>query len=120
MQYFLGISSESTFSKMDTSLCYVIPDGITVPMKGRATEDQSFFGYRIKGYCSGTPSYCESIQSTTNDQLKYFLEDTSNIMTLYLPLNQYDESKQTVFSGNIYANQMREGIAGFSVTNSIE
>jgi hypothetical protein len=39
MQYFLGISSESTFSKMDTSLCYVIPDGITVPMKGRATED---------------------------------------------------------------------------------
>jgi hypothetical protein len=41
-------------------------------------------------------------------------------MTLYLPLNQYDETKQTVFSGNIYANQMREGITGFSVTNSIE
>jgi len=37
-----------------------------------------------------------------------------------LPLNQYDETKQTVLSGNVYANQMREGKAGFNVTGSIE
>jgi hypothetical protein len=35
-------------------------------------------------------------------------------------LNQYDETEQTVLSGDVYANQMREGTNNFNVVNSIE
>ena len=120
MSDLLGISTSSQYYSKDTSLCYVMPDGVTVPMRGLASDDSAFFGYQIKGYCSGTPSYCDTQQSITNDYFNVFLSNSLNTFSLYLPLNQYDETKQTVLSGNVYANQMREGTNTFNVVNSIE
>lgn len=89
-------------------------------MGGYNTPQEAYFGFRIVGYCSGTSSFCNDIQATTNTNLLSFLNAGSNTFTLYTQINQYSESKNSIYSGQVYPHNLREGINTFRASTAIE
>lgn len=89
-------------------------------MGGYNTDQEAFFGFRITGYCTGTNAYCSGIQSTTNANLISFMNTASYTPTLYMPINQYSSTANSVLTGRVYAHVLREGTGGFSMNSAIE
>jgi hypothetical protein len=89
-------------------------------MGGYNTTNEAYFGFRIAGACSGTASYCSSVQSATDASFLSFINNAQCTFTLYTPINQYSPSKNTVYTGQVYANPLREGTLSFSTNTSIE
>lgn len=117
---FLGISPDSTYYNLDTSTCFTLPENLTVPMGGYNTPQEAYFGFRLTGYCSGTNAYCNSTLSTTNSNFLSFLNNGANTFTLYTPVNQYSSSLNSIYTGSVFAHNLREGTSNFATSQSVE
>jgi hypothetical protein len=60
------------------------------------------------------------VQAATNASLLSFLNTASNSFTLYTPVNQYTPSINSVYSGQVFANNLREGVNNFNTLTAIE
>ena len=86
-------------------------DGVEVPFGGYNTANEAYLGVRITGSCTGTAAFCNStatLNSTARNFLS-FMNSTGiiNNMTMIIPSNQYDASLNSIFSGGIFANNLR-------------
>lgn len=118
-QSFLGASSDSQYYNLDTTSCFVIPENTAIPMGGYNTPNEAFFGFRISGYCVGTNEYCLSQQNTTNQNLLSFMNSASNSFVLYTQVNQYNPTVNSVLTGQLYAQTLREGTNNFNTAMAI-
>lgn len=115
----LGITSDSQYYNIDTSLCFIFPDGTPILMSGYNNTSEAYFGFRIRVYCTGTAQYCNSTSATNNANLLSFLNLGQDSFTFYSPINQYSPSQNTVLTGQMYAHALREGVNGFNTNTSI-
>lgn len=73
---------------------------------------------RINSLCSGTVSFCTSVNATTLATFNTFLN--TFLPTLYLPINQYDPAKQEIYGSSVFPQVLREGTSNFNTTFAVE
>lgn len=95
-----------------------MPNDQVLEMGGLGTAHEAYFGFRFSPYCSGTASYCQSINSTLRSTFLSWIN--SSPATLYLPISRYSQDSRSIVSGGVYPQPIREGTSSFPTTSAVE
>ena len=87
-------------------------------MGGLNTAQESYFGFRVDPYCTGTVAECLGNASTLSTNLLNFIKNGA--FSFFTPIIGYDPTVGSLVQYGAFQNILREGSANINMVTSLE